>query len=583
MIRRRYRAAVATLIAVLVLSGCAAIPTESQPEAVPRERTGQPTQEVPEPARGLDPLSVVREFVRASAEPTSDHAAARAYLTADSRKQWRPDQTLTIIEDQFGTVYATGREQSADSAERVVMVRATNVGRLGSDSAFIPADDQVLVPVRLRLQQDGQWRIIEPPDTIMVTETDFNESYFRVPVYFFASDSTALVPDVRYVVARPQSGLPARVMDLLLAGPSNGLTGAVRNPLGDAATLESNVTGANDGALVVPLSGVDETGEQERQLMVAQVVRSLQHVTTSRIRLLAGGTALTPGHIDWLPSELPAYEAVSSPSSELPGLMTAGGRLVSLGNGQAIEGPAGTGAYTVESAAQSINGQQLAVVERTGDGARLRVGDYGGEGQVVDLPATSLTRPTWRPATSSDKKSGELWTVADGDKVVRVQRTPEGKWAPQSVNASEVLAVGPITGLRLSRDGARVAMIAGGQLVVASVVRAADSSSITLRSPRILQPSNLVGVVDVDWVSQDTLIVATSSDSIPVARVPVDGQRLDKFNSSNLTPPMRAITAAPGRPIIVADASGLWTASDVGDVWRPHQMTRPDAAPFYPG
>jgi len=69
----------------------------------------------------------------------------------------------------------------------------------------------------------------------------------------------------------------------------------------------------------------------------------------------------------------------------------------------------------------------------------------------------------------------------------------------------------------------------------------------------------------------------------PVVKVPIDGLRLDTFNSSNLTPPVHAITAAPGRPVVVADAGGLWTASDVGEVWRPQVHTFSKSSPFYPG
>lgn len=582
MNRRRSRILLAVLAFALVASGCAAIPTQTQPEAIPQERAAPPTQEIPEPASGLDPLSVVREFVRASAQPTNDHAASRAYLSSGSRKEWQPDQTVTVIQDEFGTVYAPDDEQPENETERVVTLRGAQVGRLSQDNSFIPSEESVSEPVRVKLQPDGQWRIVEPPGSVMITETDFDEAYFRVPVYFFAPDSTSLVPDLRYVVARPQSGLPARVVDLLLAGPSNALTGAVRNPL-DTASLESNVTGTNDGALVVPLTDVAEQSQQDKKLMAAQVVRSLQHVTTSRIRLLSDGTALVPGQSEWRPSDLPAYEALSSPSSELPGLMTVGGLVRSLGSGAPIDGPVGAGSFDVASAAQSINGQQLAVVENTQGGMRLRVGDYGTAGQVVDYPAKKLTRPTWRPPTTNSGKSGELWTVVDGEQVLRVQRAPDGQWVPQRVNASELTVAGPITGLRLSRDGTRVAMIVGGQLVVSSVVRAPDGASVSLRAPRILKGGQLDTVVDVDWISQDTLIVASSSEMIPVARVPVDGLRLDQFNSSNLTPPMRAITAAPGRPIVVADAGGLWTANDVGAVWRPHPRTLPAAEPFYPG
>ena len=579
---RPLAALLAVLACVVMVAGCAAIPTESQPKAIPQRNAGQPTQEIPEPELGLDPLSVVREFVRNGARTANDHAASRAYLTARMQESWKPGSSVTVIRDEFGTVYAPEAEQPKDPNERVVALRVTVLGRLASDHSFI-ADEQkpVRKPIRLRKQADGEWRIVDPPDNIMIAESDFADAYFKVSVYFFAPDSMALVPDVRYVVARPQSGLPARVIDLLLSGPSDGLAGAVRNPLGDTATLDSNVTTSNDGSLVVPLTGLGDESEQDRELMAAQIVRSLQHVTTSRVKLLSDGAPLVPGQAEWRPSDLPAYDTVSSPSSELPGLLTLNGRVHSLGTGAPINGPAGNGTYDVVSAAQPINGQQLAVVERAGQGVRLRVGDYGSAGQVVDQRAETMTRPTWRPPASTDGKSTELWTVVDGTQVMRVQQNPAEQWVTQRVNAFELPDEGTITGLRLSRDGTRAALIVDRQLVVASVVR--TPTEVTLRAPRVLQEGRLDSVVDVDWLDQDTLVVALSSERVPVVRVSVDGFQLDQYNSSNLMQPMRAITAAPGRPIVVADRNGLWTVSEIGAVWRPHRQSTPGALPFYPG
>lgn len=585
MRRRRRSANVAALASALLLAivtaSCAAIPTESQPKAIPQPNAGQATQEVPEPELGLDPLSVVREFVRNSVQPANDYAASRAYLSGPLREQWQPDPSLRVIEDEFGTVYAPEAEQPADPNERVVALRAVEVGRLAADHSFIAGVEDYRTPVRVRRQADGEWRIVDPPDGIVITENDFNDAYLQVPVYFFAPDSTALVSDLRYVVARPQSGLPARVVDLLLSGPSDGLTGAVRNPIGESATLDSNVTISNDGALVVPLTGLGEEPVQERELMAAQVVRSLQHVTTSRVKLLSDGTPLVSGQPEWRPSDLPAYDTVSAPSAELPGLMTVNGRVRSLGTGAPIEGPAGSGAYQVVSAAQAINGNQLAVVVSSGDQVRLRVGDYGAQAQEVELTASLLTRPTWRPPVSKDDKSTEVWTVADGDQVTRVQQDADGQWVALPVNASELSDPGWISALRLSRDGARAALVVDGKLVVASVVRTA--SGATLRAPRVLQEDRLTSVVDVDWIDHDTLVAVTSSDRAPVARVSVDGFQFDQYNTSNLTPPMRAVTAAPGRPIVVADRSGLWTAAEIGAVWVPHGQSAAGAEPFYPG
>jgi hypothetical protein len=579
---RRGRLLLALLACLVFAGACANVPEESTPEVVTGERLGQMSPDIPEPAKDLDVLSVVRDFVRASARPGGDSAAARVYLDDEARKSWQPAQGLDIIENTFGTVYATGEDKPADPNERVVIVRGFQVGKLAQDGAFIPTKQPYTLPVRLRRQLDGQWRIVDPPANLAVIEEDFAKHYAQVPVYFFAKDPSALVPDLRYVPARPQSELAGRVVDLLLAGPSEGLSGAVRNPLGEEATLDNNVNPTADGALLVPLSGLQDRSKNEKELIVAQVVRSLQNVTASRIRILSDGAALVEGHLDWRPSEVPSYEALVAPSADLPGLMTLDGRIRSLADGRPIPGPAGAGAYDVQSAAQSISGSQLAIVERTGDGVRLRIGEFGGEAPVVDQTGKSLTRPTWRPSSGDNTASGEVWTVVDGKRVVRVLRIPQGGWTPQPVDATDLTAIGPITDLRLSRDGVRIAAVAGGKLVVASVIR--NSDSVTLRAPRVLQEGTLGDIVDVDWATQDTLVVATSLESAPVARLPVDGLRLDKFSGSNLTPPVTALTVAPSRPIVAADSMGLWTAGDVGEVWRPHpQSPGPEAVPFYPG
>lgn len=238
----------------------------------------------------------------------------------------------------------------------------------------------------------------------------------------------------------------------------------------------------------------------------------------------------------------------------------------------------------------------MAVVEEDEDGVQLRIGEFGAESDtaedVADMSADTMTRPSWRPPTEvgdlsgkpeSDDLSGEVWTVVNGDQVMRVKPNPDGEWTPQRVNASDLTEFGTISALRLSRDGSRVAAVVDGKLVLASVVRESDESSVTLHAPTVLRKSKLDEVTDVDWSKQDELVVATSSESSPVVRVSVDGLQVDSFNSANLTPPVRAIAAAPNRPVTAADDSGLWTASDVGAVWRPHEHTMWDAEAFYPG
>ncbi|MGC7097184.1 LpqB family beta-propeller domain-containing protein [Amycolatopsis lurida] len=581
--RKRLRAIGALLACLTVLgaSACATVPEESQARVISSGGMAPPAPSVPEPDKDLDALGVVRHFVEASAQPNNDNARARVYFDPPAKATWRPDRGLTVMEEKFDTVYAP--EQPADPNRRIVLLRGTNVGKLGPDSAFIPLSGGFEKSVQLARQPDGQWRIVSPASDLVITEPDFTRNYFRVPVYFFSTDRNALVPDLRYVVQKPQSGLPGRVIDLLLAGPSDFLDGAVNNPLGDQAAIEQNVVGGPDGVVTVPLTGVGGQSDEQKRLIAAQVVKSLQSVTSSRIRLLSDGASLVPGREEWRASDLPSYETETSPDSQLPGLMVFGGRVRSLSDGAPIPGPAGSRAYDVVTAAQSVDGRQLAVVERENGRLWLRAGEFGHEMARTELSGDRLSRPTWRPALPGSGSGGELWTVVDGSQVVRVLRTPQGTWASQVVNADLVRSLGAdISTIRLSRDGTRAALVVAGNLVVAAVVRNADS--VSLRAPRVLQAERLRNVKDVDWASQDSLVAITDSRSLPVVRVPVDGLRLDQFNLSNLTPPLHAITAAPSRPVVVADAEGLWTASEVGEVWSPHDHSVPgDSIPFYPG
>lgn len=578
---------VAALCSGLVLvAGCATVPEESQPVAVPQGELGQASNpDVPQPARDIDALTVVRDFVHASAQPLSNNGAARLYL-ADAGKDWHPGKVMNVIEDQFNTVYSSGGEPPQDPNQVVVYIHGTSLGMLGRDNAFIPAKRAYELPLVVQKQTDGQWRIVNPPDTMVVAYSDFTANYVRVPVYFFAQDSNTVVPDLRYVAGVPQSGLADRVVRLLLSGPSDQLSGAVRSPLPEGTATDGAVTATGDGALMVPLTGVADQSQEVKRMIAAQVVLSLQTVTPNRVRLLSDGVPLVDGQAEWLPSELPSYTGLASPSADQSGLMVATSRIRSLGDGGPIPGSAGAGVYSAISAAQSIDGRQLAIVDEEGGRQRLRVGGFGRDAPLVSSPGGplsggTLTRPTWRPTATADGTAGEVWTVVDGETVLRVLRTPDGSWMPQVVNAEDVLTVGPISVLRLSRDGARAAIVINGQLLVASVVRTQDA--VQLRGLRSLQTGALTGVVDVDWLSQDSLVAATTMPSQPVVKVPIDGLRMDAFNSSNLTPPVRSITAAPGRPVVVADSGGLWTASDVGEVWRPQPHTLPKASPFYPG
>ncbi|MPY78675.1 MAG: hypothetical protein GEV04_09285 [Actinophytocola sp.] len=578
--RRRWVLALLGCV-LLVASGCANMPKETDPQVIGSEDTADAGDALDDirPAQNLSPYDTVRKFVL-SAQEATDYKEARLYLAKDVAKDWQPSSSIVILRDQFSTLPVDAARQPKDPDETIIRLRGRRIGALGSDNAFIPGGETYEIEISLRRTPGGrQWRIVDPPTEMITTESQFIENYYQLPLYFFAPDSTVRVPDPRYVLAQPREGLPARIVDALLQGPSDALGTAVRNPL-QKAKLDTNVTVNNEGALEVPLTGVAEESAATRRLMAFQLVMALDPVATNRIRLLSDGSDLVSGHRDWRGTDIPAVNATMS--ADLPGLALYGDQVVRLDNAEAIAGPAGDGAYDVISAAQSVDGGRLAVVEDARKRVRLRIGSPEGELSAVDLNAKRMTRPTWRPLYSDGAASNEVWTVTNRKKVVRVALTLDGTWEAQQVDDTALEGFGPITALRLSRDGTRAAIVADNQLVVASVVRTSDA--VRLRAPRILQPETLTEIVDVDWQGQDTLVMATRSSIRPVVRVPVDGFGLATYTTSNLEPPVSGVTGAPGRPVVAANDGGLWQTSDLTEVWR--QSSRDLSllsSPFYPG
>lgn len=573
---------IALLTALAAVAGCAAIPDETPAQGISAGDGGGKPATAPDPAPDLQPADLVRAFLDANADPTSSYAAGRTYLTKAAQPKWQPGSSITIIQNTFNTL---PDQTKPDHAQVLLTVQI--IGRLGADQAFVPASapSALTIPVD---KQDGQWRISSPPPGVYMTLDRFNEVYRQTKIYFLDPQKRVLVPDLRYLVAQPSNSLPARVIDLLLAGPSEGMQGAVTSALGSDAVLETGGVEVGDGAVLVNLSHPGDTSSPGNvKLMIAQIVQSLAVVTNNRIRIEQEGVPLSSDRLDWRVGDLPTYDDGTSPGPDLTGLLVQDGRVRQLADGKPVNGPAGNGSYVVQTAAQSIDGSELATVSKPGDKAELRVGGLTQAASVVELDATTLTRPTWVSADSATDASNEVWTVADGSRVARVVKSPDGAWVARPVNSNDLNQIGQITDLRLSRDGTRAAVIVNSQLVVCAVVRTPNSDTVALRSPRILLPDALTGVVGVDWLLQDQLVVATSSSESPIVQIAADGDPVfNRYNAANLTAPVTAVTAAPSRPVIVVDAGGMWTSSDSGSVWRVQGVNvgkGSAAVPFYPG
>lgn len=575
---RRRAAVVALVLAAAGVAGCASVPSSSPVQILRAVTDGETAVLPPGPVDGSDAIELVRGFVQASASSADEHAAARRFL-ADEAADWDDAAGFTVLEPSFDTVPAPDAPDASTDRTRV-QIRGTSVGRVSQAGSFEPVQAPVRIDVTV-VRRDGQWRISELPPGVVVPLNEFRSSYREVRTWFVDPARRLVVPDQRYLPSFPARAKAARALELLFAGPSGALSGAVVSQLVAGARLRSNVALDGGGALVVDLTRLDDVSDADRRLLAAQVVLSVAEVNVARVRLLVDGVPLLSDRPVLTREDVIDLSAEVQPGADVPALVATGGRLRGLGavSGSAeLPGPLGNGGYDVESAASTVDGQRLAAVARSAGRRLLIVGGTPEAGVTeVGLTAGNMTRPSWIPT------GNEVWTVLDGAVVARVLVDGSGPARTGRVNADELAALGPIEDLRISRDGMRVAAVVAGGLYAGAVTRSIDGE-VAIRNIRALRPADLSGVVAADWRSTETIVAITRRSDRLVTQVSADGISVQALLVNNLTPPLGAVAAAASRAFLVTDQTGVWSfAGGDQDAWRQVLGGTPDAVPFYPG
>ena len=579
MTHRPVRGGVVGLILLLVfvaLTGCASVPASSPVQVLRRVGEGDTPLLPPGPADGSNALDLVRGFVYASGSSPDRHGAARRFLAPEAAG-WDDGVGVTVLDEQFDTVYPTTVDPEGQT--RTVRIRGTALGRLTPGGWFEAAQAPVQVDVNV-VRRDNQWRIARLPAGVLVRLSDLRANYRTVRSWFADPVRRVVVPDLRYLPGSPTGAQAARAMELLLAGPSTALQGAATSMLPPGAQLRANVATSAEGSLIVDLTQVGDLDEAGRRLLAAQVVLSLAEVSVGRVRLLVDGAPLLADHPDLTRDDVAALAGDPAPAPAVPALVVYGGRVHQVTGAQPdtpFPGPVGNGELAVQSAASAPDGRRVAVVVADGPRVRLLAAGPDGVAAPVGPESARMTRPSWAPG------GVEVWTVLDSTQVTRVLLDGDGAPRTDRVDAVPLTALGPVDDLRLSRDGLRVVAVVRGRLYTAAVARSPDGDAM-IRNVRPLRSADLNDVVAADWRAAETIVAVSRSGEGLVSQVSVDGLTRDSVPSSNLTPPLRAVAAAPNRPVLVTDQSGVWSFAG-GDLetWRQVLGGVPDAVPLYPG
>ena len=569
-----------------VLPGCAGVPDSSAPQAIGTVERPEPKQ-LPVPNPAMSPDQLLREFLKATADPANRHVAARQFLTESASKDW-DDQGSALLIDKV----AFTETRSADKVS--VTMQADILGSISDVGVFETGDGKLPDPGPIELVQTANgWRINRLPNGVFLDWQQFQAAYKRYTLYFIDPTGKTVVPDPRYVAVSDPDLLPTELVNKLIAGPRPEMAKAVRNLLGPPLKLRGPVTRADGGktgvgrgygGARVDVENLTTTDPSSRLLVAAQLVWTLARSDVKGPYLInVDGAPLDDRFVDgWKTTDVAATDpgAVDGASAGVHALM--GGSLVALDGQRSARVPGSFGTMTNQRAATfSRSGRDVASVVGPPDaGASLWMGPNGGQAMRA-TDGRMLSRPSWA-------LDDAVWVVVDGNSVVRVIREEaSGQPARIPVDSAAITSrfPGAITELQVSRDGTRVAMVVDGKVVLAGVEQT-PGGEFALTYPRRIGFGLGNSVVSLSWRTGDDMVVTRNDPAHPVSYVNLDGVNSDG-PSNNLVMPVAAVAANPSA-VYVADARGvlqlLATSATSGQAWaelRPFMV--PGTVPVMPG
>lgn len=502
----RLTAGLTALALAAGLAACAALPTSGP---VHEGIAPDDTASVPDliyqpdkPAPGAAPDAIVSGFIAAATSPAGGWEIARLFLAPSLRDRWNPDEGVTIERSGSRRVDVSGDTITVTLAV-AADVDATGAYRVAESGADTPAP----LTYTVAQQPDGEWRITQAPDGIVLEANDFANVFHAYSLMYFDPTWTYLVPDVRWFPYR--AGTTSRIVRALVEGePSAWLAGSVSSAFGSDVVLASETIPLNsDGVARVDLdAGGADPASVRLSRMQRQLLASLQSASVTGIDLRVGSLSITTTPAPVASSAIDPRPLVRTDDA------------FGFASGAQVDSLTGALAPQVISAAPTAialgRGQDVAAVLTPG-GQTLRISG-GGAARTEDARG-GLVAPAIDPL-------GTIWSVQAADPAglqVIAQDATKLRVANAFPGATGVRAIS------VARDGTRIAAIttgtAGDAIVVAGIVRAADGS-ISLGDMQRMGIVSGTGL-DLVWLGDQTLgaLAATGEGQVDFVTQPVGG------------------------------------------------------------
>lgn len=557
MTRRRTRTLLrgaAIALAALLLPACAGLPTSGGVAAgLELGKSSQDVDFLPVasgPIEGAGPEEIVEGFLEAGITTSDNWATAREFLAPSLQRTWRPAAGVSVDAgtDTRTITSSVPVEEVEEANSSEVQVMLDLIASVDENGAYSDALGASNMPFELERMEDGEWRITEAPDGVVIDEIRFTNVYDGYPLQYFDLSWSRLVPDMRWF---PRRQSPATTVTQWLIGgaPSEWLDPAVQNAFPvdvelaqDAVPIVGQVA---EVALTRPAVGLDET-TLARMRTQLQATLKAAGVAVTEVQFKVDGRNLDAGVVD-----------VVEPSVEIGTLVLQDGqfgRVVGDEITPIADISEGISAFTEPIVSIQVATDDSRAAVQLGDGHVHLVGD----GDPVELDGRpGLIEPSLDPY-------GYTWTVPEG------QPTALKAWG-RDVVPHDIADAWPtasaMSDLRLASDGTRVAAVitAGKQrwLVVAAVIR--DSAGIPTALADAKQLIRLEEpAIDLVWFGPDRLGVLVDPGSPRLITQMVGGPGTAE------SAPSDAISAAGARSaagVRILDTGGRLFAH-AGSAWR---------------